>query len=75
MTIDNLYEEHDGQRLIVNQGALLGYLIHARTALKTDRPEEALKTVRALITAIDPDRSREMAMREGAPRRTSHNRR
>jgi hypothetical protein len=50
---------------------LIGLLIHARTALKTDRPQEALKTIRGLLDRIDPDQVVEMQMREGkAPSRS-----
>jgi hypothetical protein len=42
---------------------LLPKLIRARHSLKTDRPQEALRTIRELIKTIDPDRSMESALR------------
>lgn len=42
---------------------ILSHLIRARTALKTDEHDRALKAVRDAIKAIDPDREIEMEMR------------
>lgn len=50
----------------MNQKELIGHLIHARTALKTDRPEEALKTIRQILQTIDPGQKIEMEMRGNA---------
>jgi hypothetical protein len=42
---------------------LLPLLIHTRTSLKIDKPEEALKTIRDIIKHIDPDRAIEDTLR------------
>lgn len=54
------------ERKVTPEKDILPLLIHARTALESQRPEEALKAIRSAIKSIGPDRSLEMAMREGA---------
>ena len=44
---------------------LIGMLIHARTALKTNRSDEALTTIRKILDKLDPGRAIEMQMRDG----------
>jgi hypothetical protein len=42
---------------------LIGMLIHARTALKTENSKEALDTVRKILALVDPGQEIEMKMR------------
>ncbi len=43
---------------------LISHLIHARTALKTHRADEALRTIRQILQEVDPDQKIEMEMRK-----------
>ena len=49
---------------LMKKHELIRLLIHARTALKTDNPQEALVTVRRALALVDPGQAIEMKMRE-----------